>query len=79
MGGLCGGAHEMSGIPAPIWLRGWVVGRIMGWVVVMWVVVGVGYYKFPRSTNKIKSFDEISTPEKNYIFLHFSVVGEGQT
>ena len=40
---------------------------------------GVGYYNFPRSTNKIKSFDEISTSEKNYIFLHFSVVGEGQT
>ena len=39
----------------------------------------VGYYNFPRSTNKIKSFDEISTFEKNYIFLHFSVVGEGQT
>ena len=40
---------------------------------------GVGYYNFPRSTNKIKSFDKISTSEKNYIFLHFSVVGEGQT
>ena len=40
---------------------------------------GVGYYNFPRSTNKIKSFDEISTSEKNYIFLHFSVVGEAQT
>ena len=39
----------------------------------------VGYYNFPRSTNKIKSFDEILTSEKNYIFLHFSVVGEGQT
>ena len=42
-----------------------------------WVGVGsgVGYYNFPRSTNKIKSFDEISTSKKNYIFLHFSVVG----
>ena len=40
---------------------------------------GVGYYIFPKSTNKIKSFDKISTSEKNYIFLHFSVVGEGQT
>ena len=40
---------------------------------------GVGYYNFPKSTNKIKSFDEISTSEKNYIFLHFSVVGEAQT
>ena len=36
---------------------------------------GVGYYNFPRSTNKIKSFDKISTSEKNYIFWHFSVVG----
>ena len=42
MGKLCGGAHEISGIPAPLWLCGWVVERIMGWVVVMWVVVGVG-------------------------------------
>ena len=40
---------------------------------------GVGYYNFPRSTNKVKSFDEISTSERNYIFLHFSLVGEGQT
>ena len=40
---------------------------------------GVGYYNFPRSTNKIKSFDEISTSEKIIFFLHFSVVGEGQT
>ena len=36
---------------------------------------GVGYYNFPMSTNKIKSFEEISTSEKNYIFWHFSVVG----
>ena len=36
---------------------------------------GVGYYNFPRSTNKIKSFDKILTSEKNYIFWHFSVVG----
>ena len=35
---------------------------------------GVGYYNFPRSTNKIKSFDEISTSEKKN-FRHFSVVG----
>ena len=40
---------------------------------------GVGYCNLPRSTNKIKSFDKILTSEKNYIFLHFSVVGEGQT
>ena len=39
MGRLCGGAHEISGIPAPLWLRVWVVERIMGWVVVMWVVI----------------------------------------
>ena len=36
---------------------------------------GVGYYNFPRSTNKIKSFDEISTSEKKKIFWQFSVVG----
>ena len=29
---LCGGAHEISGIPAPLWLCGWVVERIMEWV-----------------------------------------------
>ena len=106
MGRLCVGAHEISGIPAPLWLHGWVVERSWGgwvggwwlcglwwgWVVVMWVVGGggievggvvhggVGYYNFPRSTNKIKSIDEILTSEKNYIFLHFFfVVGEGQT
>ena len=44
-----------------------------------WGRGGVGYYNFPRTTNKMKSFDKISTSEKNYIFLHFSVVGEGQT
>ena len=32
MGRLCGGAHEMSGIPAPIFLCGWVVEEFMGWV-----------------------------------------------
>ena len=37
----------------------------------------VGYYNFPRSTNKIKSFDKISTSEKKKkIFLHFSVLLE---
>ena len=43
MGRLCGGAHEMSGIPAPLWLCGWLVGGFMGWVVgwvLVWVVVG---------------------------------------
>ena len=39
----------------------------------------VGYYNLPRSTNNIKSFDEILISEKNYIILHFSVVGESQT
>ena len=29
---------------------------------------GVGYYNFPRSTNKIKSFDEILTSEKIIFF-----------
>ena len=44
MGRLCGGAHEISGIKAPIFLCGWVggggVGR--GGVVVGWVGVGRG-------------------------------------
>ena len=26
MGRLCGGAHEISGIKAPLFLHGWVVG-----------------------------------------------------
>ena len=37
MGRLCGGAHEISGIKAQIFLHGWVgVGRggVVGWVVV---------------------------------------------
>ena len=53
MGRLCGGAHEISGIKAPLFLRGgwldgswggWVVGLVIGWVggwvggmVVLWV------------------------------------------
>ena len=32
---------------------------------------GVGYYNFPRSTNKIKSFDKISTSEKKLYFFAF--------
>ena len=55
MGRLCGGAHEISGIKAPIFLHGWVGGGGMaheisgikapiflhGWVgVVGWVMVG---------------------------------------
>ena len=44
MGRLCGGAHEISGIKAPIFLCGWVgVGRggvVVGWVgVVGWMVM----------------------------------------
>ena len=37
---------------------------------------GVGYYNFPRSTNKIKSFDEISTSEK-IIFFGIFLLWEG--
>ena len=54
MGRLCGGAHEISGIKAPIFLRGW------GW----W---GVRWWLFPRSTNKIQFFDEISTSGKKLL------------
>ena len=44
MGRLCEGAHEISGIKAPIFLCGWVGGGGMGgsgvhrgWMVVGWV------------------------------------------
>ena len=30
MGRLCGGAHEISGIEAPLFLCGWVVGGFLG-------------------------------------------------
>ena len=40
---------------------------------------GVGYYNFPRGTNKIKSFDKISTSEKKLYFFAFFCCGEGQT
>ena len=46
MGRVCGGAHEISGIPAPLWHCGWVVGGFLGWGgclvwwVGVWVVVG---------------------------------------
>ena len=41
MGRLCGGAHEISGIKAPIFLHGWV--GVVEWVVVVgWVMVGWG-------------------------------------
>ena len=52
-----------------------------GWLGGCWSGRGgwwVGYYNFPRSTNKINSFDKILTSEKKF-FLHFSVAGEGQT
>ena len=39
MGRLCGGANEISGIKAPLFLRGWV--RVVGWWVV-WLVLGWG-------------------------------------
>ena len=32
MGRLCGGDHEISGIKAPLFLCGWVVGGFLGWV-----------------------------------------------
>ena len=32
MGRLCGGVHEISGIKAPLFLHGWVVGGFLGWV-----------------------------------------------
>ena len=32
MGRLCGGAHEISGIPAPLCLCGWLEGSWGGWV-----------------------------------------------
>ena len=39
MGRLCGGAHEISGIKAPLFLHGgWLEGFWDGWVVVGWVV-----------------------------------------
>ena len=47
MGRLCGGAHEISGIKAPLFLHGWVVGGFWGWVggggvVAGWWVAGGG-------------------------------------
>ena len=40
-----------------------------------WVGGGVGYYNFPRSTNKIKSFDKILTSEKIIFFAFFCCGG----
>ena len=45
MARLCGGAHEISSIPAPLWLCGWAVLGSRGWVgggVVGYGVVGGG-------------------------------------
>ena len=45
MGRLCGGAHEILGIKAPLFLHGWVGGGFLGWVggcVVGWVAAWVG-------------------------------------
>ena len=36
---------------------------------------GVGYYNFPRNTNKIKSFDKILTFEKIILFAFFCCGG----
>ena len=36
MGRLCEGAHEISGIKAPLFLHGWVVGGFLGWVRGWW-------------------------------------------
>ena len=42
MGRLCGGAHEISGIKATIFLHGWVgVGDLWWWGGWGWVGVGV--------------------------------------
>ena len=43
MGRLCGGAHEISGIKAQIFLRGWVGGGRVGWWWGGWGWVGVGW------------------------------------
>ena len=43
MGGLCGGAHEISGIKAPLFpCGGWLEGSWGRWVVVVWVIGWVG-------------------------------------
>ena len=45
MGRLCERAHEISGIKAPCFLRGWLVGGLLGWMgglamVGWWLVAG---------------------------------------
>ena len=62
MGRLCGGAHEISGIKAPIFLHCWVGGsgvgggvEVVGLVVVGWVVVdGVIRLSFQSNSNSQK-------------------------
>ena len=46
MGRLCGAAHEISGIKAPIFLHGWVGGGmgVVGWVVQWGGDGGVGWW-----------------------------------
>ena len=43
MGRLCGGAHEISGIQAQIFLCGWVGGWWVRWWWGGWGVVGWGW------------------------------------
>ena len=67
--------HQSTNMKTNFWGRGGGVG--CGGV---GVGGGVGYYNFPRSTNKIKSFDKISTSEKKIIFFCILLLwGEGQT
>ena len=56
--------HQSTNMNTKFWGRGGGVGS--GGV---GVGGGVGYYNFPRSTNKIKSFDKIFTSEKKIIFF----------
>ena len=54
MGRLCGGAHEISGIKAPIFLRGVVVWVVVGWVGVGGVVGVVIRLSFQSNSNSQK-------------------------
>ena len=64
--------HRSTNMNTKFWGRGGGVGG--GGV---GVGGGVGYYNFPRSTNKIKSFDKISTSENFFYFFAFFCCGEG--
>ena len=66
--------HQSTNMNTKFW--GWGGGMGHGGVE---VGGGVGYYHFPRSTNKIKSFDKISTSEKIIFFCSFLMLEEGQT